>query len=353
MSFKIERDQERFKKIVNGKIKENLRKYMSNEDMLGKKGKNIVSIPLPQIRLPRFTHGDNGGVGQGPGQPGDGAGTGEPGKDPGEHMMEVEVNMNLLADLMGEELELPKILPKGKKNIESPGNKYTSVRKIGPESLRHFKRTYKEALKRTISLGEYDPEKPLIYPIKDDKRFRSAKPISIPLSQAVVFYLMDISGSMSDEQKRLSRTISFWIDTWLRRNYKNLDSKYIVHDTEAKEVTEKQFYYLKEAGGTDISSAYALTDKLISSKYPIQDWNIYVFQYSDGDDLADHSRANELLQKLLGVVNQVSYCQVRESGSFYNNLESMFSGNEKLVMTKCVSQDTIYDVIKTFFKKGN
>src|SRR5918996_385337 len=110
MSLKIDQDHSRFRAIVRGKIRQNLRRYISQGEMLGRKGKDVVSIPIPQIDIPRFTFGEK--------QRG-GDGTGQAGKDPGEHLLEVDVTLDELADILGEELELPAIENKGKSRIIS------------------------------------------------------------------------------------------------------------------------------------------------------------------------------------------------------------------------------------------
>src|SRR5215813_2392876 len=156
MSQKIERDHQRFRKIVRGKVKTNLGKYISRGELIGKKGRDLVSIPLPQIDLPQFRYGQkgSGGVGQGDGDPGQpltapqGDSDSGAGDQPGGHILEVELTMEEMAQILGEELALPRIEPRGKKNIISEKAKYTSIRNVGPESLRHFKRTYKRVLKR-------------------------------------------------------------------------------------------------------------------------------------------------------------------------------------------------------------
>src|SRR5216110_3218524 len=164
MGQKIERDQQRFRKIVRGKVKSNLSKYISRGELIGKKGKDLVSIPLPQIDLPQFRYGQkgSGGVGQGEGEPGDPltapqSDEGGAGDQPGGHILEVELSLEELAEILGEELALPRIEPRGKKNIVTTKDKYTGIRQAGPESLRHFKRTFKRAMKRQISSGTYNP----------------------------------------------------------------------------------------------------------------------------------------------------------------------------------------------------
>src|SRR5512140_3316988 len=170
MSLKIDQDHSRFRNIVRGKIRQNLRRYISQGELIGRKGKDLVSIPIPQIDTPRFVYGDKqkGGAGQGDGDPGDPVG-GEPeegegggkqaGSGAGEHVLEVDVTLDELAAILGEELELPDIRDKGKSKIINAKDRYTGVRRVGPESLRHFRRTYREALKRQISMGVYAPDK--------------------------------------------------------------------------------------------------------------------------------------------------------------------------------------------------
>src|SRR5262245_30459388 len=194
MSLKIDQDHSRFRGIVRGKIRQNLRKYISQGEMLGRKGRDVVSIPIPQIDIPRFTFGDKqrGGVGQGEGDVGDAVGgqeseadgPGQAGKDAGDHVLEVDVTLEELADILGEELELPEIENKGKSRIISAKDRYTGVRRVGPESLRHFKRTYKEALKRSIASGAYNPAIPIIVPQREDRRFRSWNETLEPVANA-------------------------------------------------------------------------------------------------------------------------------------------------------------------------
>src|SRR5436853_1827180 len=176
MSQKIERDHQRFRKIVRGKVKSDLQKYISRGEMIGKKGKDLVSIPLPSIDIPQFRYGqkNSGGAGQGDGDVGQpltapqGDSEGGAGDQPGGHILEVDLTMEEMAEILGEELALPRIEPRGKKNIVTTRDKYTGIRQAGPESLRHFKRTYKRALKRQISSGTYSPENPIVVPIRVD-----------------------------------------------------------------------------------------------------------------------------------------------------------------------------------------
>ncbi|MCB0209237.1 MAG: DUF444 family protein [Anaerolineae bacterium] len=364
---RIQQDLNRFRRIVRGQIKKNLRKYMSQGEMIGRQGKRAVSIPLPQIDLPRFRYGpkQSGGVGQGEGEVGDAIGKGDPqegsgeaGKDPGQHIIEVDITLEELAEILGEELELPNIEPKGQKNIVAEKAKYSGIRRVGPDSLRHFKRTYKEALRRQVSSGLYDFKNPVIIPIRDDIRYRSWTETPLPQSNAIIIYMMDVSGSMGNEQKELVRHTAFWIETWLRSQYQQIEIVYIVHDAAAKEVDKETFYHLREGGGTRISSAYNLCNKIIDERYPPTEWNIYPFHFSDGDNWGNGDTqictkllANEIIPKS----NLFCYGQVRSlygSGNFFHDLKNHFEKEDGLAMYEITKRDEILDAIKEFLGRG-
>ncbi|MCH7727249.1 MAG: DUF444 family protein [Planctomycetes bacterium] len=366
MIQKIDRDVSRFKNIVRGKIRENLRKYVTHGEMIGRKGRDLVSIPVPQLDVPHFRYGKNqGGVGQGDGEEGqpiahgdDEGGTGQAGSDAGAHVLEVEISLEELADILGNELELPRIEPKGKANINEEKTRYKSIRRVGPESLRHFKRTYVEALRRQVTEGTYNARNPCVVPIREDRRYRSWETEKEPESNAAIIYMMDVSGSMTDEQKQIVRTESFWIDTWLKSQYDGVERRYIIHDAAAKEVDEHTFYHTRESGGTRISSAYRVAAGLIDNTFSPDDWNIYCFQFSDGDNWGEDSRqALDLLRdRLLPRSNLFCYGQVESpygSGEYIHSLAGTFGDDhETLVLSEIQDKDAIYDSIKTFLGKG-
>jgi len=364
MSLKIERDVHRFRQIVRGRIRQNLRKFMTQGEMVGRVGKHLVSIPIPQIEIPNFRYGENeSGIGQGEGdegspadgEQGDGS---QAGDQPGQHLLEVEVSMEELADILGEELELPKIEPRGGGEMEQLKSRYTTIRRIGPDSLLHFKRTYRRALKRQLMSGTYDPKRPIIIPVREDRVYRAGEPQPLPEANAVIFYLMDVSGSMGDEQKEIVRTEAFWIHTWIRRHYPLVDARYIVHDAAAREVDEETFFRLKESGGTKISSAYELLNKLVTEEYDPVMWNIYPFHFSDGDNWGsgDTERCiNILRDRILPVSNQFCYGQVESpygSGQFLKDLNEHLAEDDRLVTSNITSKDKIYDSIKEFLGRG-
>lgn len=366
MTQNIDRDLRRFRDIVKGNVRENLKKYITQDEMLGRRGRETVSIPVSNIDIPHFRHGKkgSGGTGSGEGQPGQSLGPGEPengqgeaGNQPGRHIREVEVSLDELAQMLGEQLELPRIVPKGSDALESQKDRYNSISQVGPDSLRHFKRTYKRALKRQIATGKYDPSQPIVVPTKDDTVYKSWTTIRQPQANAVIFYIMDVSGSMGDEQKQLVRTTAFWIDTWLSSQYKGLQKRYVVHDAVAHEVDEDTFYRVRESGGTRISSAYERVHQILQNHYPVQDWNVYLFQFSDGDNWGDDNELclNLLKTSLLPIANLFCYGQVESqfgSGEYVRELSPLEEEHENLVLSLIDNRSAIYECIRDFLGTG-
>jgi len=369
MVNKIEQDHQRFRQIVRGRIRRDLRRFISRGEFIGKEGDRLVSIPVHDIDIPTFRYGDNsGGVGMGEGQEGDPAGgKAAGGEGQGRHILEVDVSLEELADILGEDLQLPRIEPKGQHKITTTRDKYSGVRSTGPAALRHFKRSYREALKRQLALGLYDPANPVIIPIKRDLRFRSWNEVRKPQSNALIVYMMDVSGSMGDEQKELVRLEAFWIDTWLRRNYEGIENRYLVHDVVATEVDRATFFSIREDGGTRISSAFTKCHELLHHHYDPAEWNIYLFHFSDGDNSSesDNRHCVQILEKeLLPVANLFGYVQVASpygSGSFINVLREAFAGADgssedlqraKVLTSRVNNREDIYESLRTLFKAG-
>lgn len=371
---RIKQDHSRFRRIVQGKIRQNLKHYISTGSLVGRQGRDTVKIPLPQIELPRFKFDQQsgGGAGQGDGEPGDslgpgdgqpgeGDGKGKAGEGEGEKALEVDVTLEELAKILGEELQLPNIQPRGQKQVVTERDRYTGIRPVGPDSLRHFKRTYRQALKRTIAIGSYDPKNPVVLPIKADMRYRSWSTVKSPQSNALVIYMMDVSGSMGDEQKEIVRSESFWINAWLKSQYRGIETRYIIHDATAREVDEKTFFHTRESGGTMISSAYKLAAQIIGDDYPVSEWNIYPFHFSDGDNWSvDDTRTciKLLTEELVPKSNQFSYGQVESpygSGQFIKDLREHFPVDEDdctVVVSEIKDKGAIVGSIKEFLGAG-
>jgi hypothetical protein len=354
---RIESDVHRFRQIVRGRVREELKKHLGRTELFGKQGGHVVSIPVPHLELPRFVHDTGGkGVGQGEGQAEEGGG--QAGDQPGAHILEAEFSVEELASMLGEALELPRIEPKGTDELMSPSGRYTGISTAGPGSLRHFKRSYRQALRRLIVSGTYDPSNPKVSLQRADRRYRAWKARPLPRSNAAIVYVMDVSGSMGDEQKEIVRTESFWIDAWIRSHYQGVRTVYVVHDAAAKEVDRETFFTLRESGGTVISSAYELVQRIIEERFPVADWNLYLFHFTDGENYSrqdSDKSADMLAEKLLPAVNLFGYGQVEALGTrgdFIDVLRARFAGNERVALSRIPDRDAIVVSIKAFLGRG-
>jgi len=365
----IDEDVGRFRSIVEGNTREELRKYLERGDRMIEKENGTFSLPVHQIDQPRFQHGSNeaaGGEGegqaQGPAKPDPskkGKKGAKAGEESGDHPLEIGVTIEQLAEFLGDELGLPRIQPKGKSDLDSEGRRYTSVSRQGPSALKIFKRSFREALIRESASGEYDPHDPIVVPIRDDMRYRTAKPKPQPVDNAVIIHLMDVSGSMGAEQKDLARVVSFWTDTWIAGHYKQAVHIYIAHDTDAKVVDKETYYNQRENGGTKISSGYEKVVELMREQYPPETWNLYLFQYSDGDNMsgADSQHCVELLKRdILPHINLFAYGQVKSSngtGDYMKTLlDSELVGDERVVLQEIATKGVVKRAIQEFLKKG-
>jgi uncharacterized sporulation protein YeaH/YhbH (DUF444 family) len=154
------------------------------------------------------------------------------------------------------------------------------------------------------------------------------------------------------------RIESFWIDTWLRAQYKGLESRFIIHDASAREVDRETFFHTRESGGTMISSAYKLCARMIKDDYPASEWNIYPYHFSDGDNwsMDDTLACVELMKReLLPASNVFSYGQVESpygSGQFIKDLREHFGADDRVIVSEIRDKDAIMGSIKDFLGKG-
>jgi uncharacterized protein len=151
---------------------------------------------------------------------------------------------------------------------------------------------------------------------------------------------------------------SFWINAWLKKHYKGLETRFIIHDASAKEVDEDTFFKTSESGGTLISSAYKLAQQIIETDYPVHEWNIYPFHFSDGDNWSgeDTRLCVRLLHEFfIPKCNVLCYGQVESkygSGQFLKDLQKEFPNEEQIILRQIESKDKILDSIKDFLGKG-
>ena len=295
LAFGVDPDFDRFQRIIKGKAREELKRFISPDKMNVSKGRKVVQLPMPRIDLPKFTRGtqDEGGVGSGSGKKGDQIGKigkdGEPteggskaGEGEGEHANEQwgpEITRSEIARLLIEDLTLPNLEPKGMDNVKKEDIKWTSISTKG--SKINIKATLKNAIKRTIAEKGESFNEDDVYIEPSDIRYHTWDVEEKPKANAVIIYAMDVSGSMGEAQKHIARTANFYLSTVIQHQYGELNAQlqdetfsddrfgegveevFVIHDDGAKQVSEKEFYTTTESGGTRISSAYKLIQKII------------------------------------------------------------------------------------------
>ncbi len=189
----------------------------------------------------------------------------------------------------------------------------------------------------------------------NDLRFRHNEPDPIPSAKAVMFCVMDVSGSMTQETKDQAKIFYILLHLFLKQNYEKVDVVFIRHHTAAKEVDEEEFFYGRETGGTIVSSAIELTQQIQEERYPADLWNIYCAQASDGDNWRDDSpKCVELIQEIMPKLQYWFYTEItpREHQELWESYEGIAKRYpDKFAMAQIKSRPDIYPVFREFFKK--
>ncbi|MDH3218611.1 MAG: YeaH/YhbH family protein [Gammaproteobacteria bacterium] len=188
-----------------------------------------------------------------------------------------------------------------------------------------------------------------------DLRFNNFVQRPEPTSQAVMFCLMDVSGSMDQETKDIAKRFYILLYLFLTRSYRDVDVVYIRHHTQAKEVDEEEFFYSRETGGTIVSSALELARDIIAQRYPPTDWNIYAAQASDGDNWNDDSPVCEqiLAKQLLPQLRYYAYVEItrRDHQGLWAHYENLLKSHDNFAMQHIREHQDIYPVFREFFRK--
>ena len=193
---------------------------------------------------------------------------------------------------------------------------------------------------------------PYLDPI--DLRYRSRVRVPVPTSKAVMFCLMDVSGSMDEARKDLAKRFFILLYLFLTRHYEKIDIVFIRHHTQAQEVDEHNFFHATETGGTVVSSALVLMDEIARARYPTSDWNIYGAQASDGDNWHhDSGRCRELLaDRILPLCRYFAYVQVaEEEQNLWDEYSALAAENKVFAIRKVTEANQIYPVFRDLFKK--
>jgi len=325
-------DRRRHKKKIEKAIKEGIHDIVAEESIIGQDGKKKIRIPVRGIKEYQFIfdQGNNSkGVGsaQGqdiekgqvvkkPNQKGQGGKPNKAGKDKGEEYYDVEISLDELASYLFDDLNLPELAKKSTSNIFTEKIKRKGYRTKGIRARLSKKETLKNKIRRknqAIKNGTYDPESEERFPFhEDDLKYKHIEVKRKPITNAVIFMIMDVSGSMGKRKKFLARSFFFLLYQFLRYKYQNVEIVFISHTTVANEVNEDDFFKKASSGGTFISSGLSLAEEIIDERFSPSSWNIYTFHCSDGDNWSeDNEKALNKMKKLSSISQLSGYIQIK------------------------------------------
>jgi uncharacterized sporulation protein YeaH/YhbH (DUF444 family) len=312
------RDWLRHNDKVREAVQSHLPDLIAGPDLITGPQERTVQVPVRMLEHARFKLADGRtqtGAGQGEGQPGDvlqpgapeagGAGQhGEGGSDEGEMHLLLEFSIDDVMDWIWEELKLPDLQPKPGARIDEVELVREGWDKRGARSRLDRRRTVKEAIKRRAVQVNPVPF------TNEDLRFRQLVTRVRPSTSATILFVIDVSASMTQLERKLAKSFFFFALQGIRRKYARVDTRFIAHTTHAWEFSEQDFFQVTGIGGTIASSAFRLVNELLRRELdPARD-NIYMFYASDGENFTeDRAAANESLSKLGAVLNYIGYIE--------------------------------------------
>jgi sporulation protein YhbH len=334
-------DRSRHRQKIEKAIKESIRDVVAEESIIGQSGNKKIRIPVRGIKESRFLYGaneKNKQVGSAQGkdiskgqrighrrkkeQEGQGN---KPGDKPGEEMYEIEMSLEELAGYLFSDLELPELEKKNFKFTTQEKMKRKGKRPYGIRPRLSKKETIKQKIRRkkaAIKAGSYDPESGERFTFHEsDLRYKHIAPVVKENTAAVVFFVMDVSGSMDKSKKYLARSFFFLLYQFINHKYSSVDVVFVSHTADAHEVNEDQFFSKVPNGGTLVSTGLIKVEEIIEKRYHPNNWNIYTFYCGDGDNWSiDNKEALAAFRRLKEVNQAMCYTEIGplRFGSEYN-----------------------------------
>jgi sporulation protein YhbH len=338
-------DRSRHRHKIEKAIKESIKDVVSEESIIGQSGNKKIRIPVRGIKEHQFVYGNNENnkrVGSAQGKEvSKGQKIGhkrkkqeaqgnKPGDQPGEEKYEIEMSLEELAEYLFSDLNLPELEKKRFKFITEEKMKRKGKRPYGIRPRLSKKETIKQKIRRkkaAIKAGVYNPDEDERFPFHEsDLRYKHIAPVQKDNTTAVIFFVMDVSGSMTKSKKFLARSFFFLLYQFLNHRYSSVDVVFISHTTEAQEVDEERFFTRATGGGTMASSGLQKVQDIINKRYHPNNWNIYTFYCGDGENWpSDNEESISLLTQLKEINQMICYTEIgnpkdfgRDSLSFFN-----------------------------------
>jgi len=310
------RDWLRHSEKIREAVRDHLPQIVSGSDIISD-GARTVRVPVRMLEHYRFrlrADTEPQGVGQGAAKPGDLLGPANAGSKPGgkgaggtergnaELLLEFKVND--IIEWMWDELKLPNLQPRIGQSEEAEWKREGWDRR-GARSRLDRRRSLKESVKRRA----HEPSAPTF--IDEDLRFRQLTRRRQPALRAAVFFLLDVSASMTDADRQLAKTFFFWVAAGLRREYRSLDIVFVAHTTDAWEFGESDFFKVAGSGGTVMSAGLRKVLEIMQSRFDPATCNVYLFYASDGDNaMDDREAARAALESIAKLARYSGYVEI-------------------------------------------
>jgi len=322
------RDWLRHSDKIREAVREHLPQIVAGTDIINH-GTRTVRVPVRMLEHYRFRLLDNGesqGVGQGKAKPGDTLGQGPAqsgpgqkgagGKERGGTELLLEFKIDDIIDWLWDDLKLPNLQPRVGPSEDSDW-KREGLDRRGARSRLDRRRSFKESIKRR----SVDSSSPSF--TDEDLRFRQLTRRRQPAMRAAVFFLLDVSGSMTERDRQLAKTFFFWVAVGLRREYRSLDIVFVAHTTDAWEFNEADFFKVAGSGGTVASTGFAKVRELMQSRFNPGSCNVYLFYASDGDNAADDRLpARSELEGIAKLARYAGYVEITAAASRHTTSET-------------------------------
>jgi len=358
------RDWLRHNEKVREAVRRHLPQIVAGADVLSG-GASTVRVPVRMLEHYRFrlrNSNEQQGVGQGPAKPGDRIGRpqqdgeyqrGQGGNEDGSIQYTLEFRIDDIVDWLWEEMQLPNLEAKQGRAKEDDWTREGWDRR-GARSRLDKRRSLKESIKRRGVQSAAGVQPPPF--TDDDLRFRQLARREQPAMQAVVMLLLDVSGSMGERERQISKTFFFWAIQGLQRQYRHLDLVFVAHTSEAWEFQEDEFFRVTGTGGTIASSGLRKVREIIDARFSPSQYNIYVFYASDGENFpSDQPQAQAALEDLIDDCNYLGFLEVAplagsvpdsEVGKLFLHLADQ---RDNVGAYRVSGSEDVWDAVRHFF----